>query len=67
MHILSSTKDSYEMTKEHKTCQGDKFVATEYRGAPKNMHAHFNVQNICLNNLLLDHRFDFENVRRYPL
>jgi hypothetical protein len=34
-----------------------------YRGAPK-VNTHFNAQNICLNNLSVYLRFDFENVGR---
>jgi hypothetical protein len=31
------------------------------------MYTHFNVQNICLNNLLLYLRLNLENVRGQPL
>jgi hypothetical protein len=36
-----------------------------YTEASKQMYAHFNVQNIRLNNLLVYIRFNSENVRRY--
>jgi hypothetical protein len=37
---------------------------SKYRGTEKEMCTHFNIQNICLNNLFVYLRFNFGNVRR---